>query len=54
MARFDDDITVIVITGHGEKFFSTGASISMLDSVFRVSNISSVYANETLSRWINT
>ena len=32
-ARFDDDVTVIVITGHGSKFFSAGASIQMLNSV---------------------
>ena len=32
-ARFDDDVTVIILTGFGEKFFSAGASISMLDSV---------------------
>ena len=51
MARFDDDITVIVITGHGEKFFSAGASISMLDSVspgFKY--LFCLHANETLSR----
>jgi enoyl-CoA hydratase/carnithine racemase len=51
MARFDDDITVIVITGHGEKFFSAGASISMLDSVspgFKY--FFCLHANETLSR----
>ena len=32
-ARFDDSVTAIVITGHGEKFFSAGASIQMLNSV---------------------
>ena len=32
-ARFDDDVTVILLTGNGEKFFSAGASISMLNSV---------------------
>ena len=26
-ARFDDDVSVILITGYGEKFFSAGASI---------------------------
>ena len=26
-ARFNDDISVILITGHGEKFFSAGASM---------------------------
>jgi enoyl-CoA hydratase/carnithine racemase len=50
-ARFDDDVTVIVLTGHGEKFFSAGASISMLDSVspgFKY--FFCLHANETLSR----
>ena len=32
-ARFDDKVTAIVITGAGEKFFSAGASIKMLNSV---------------------
>jgi len=51
LARFDDDVTVIIITGHGEKFFSAGASISMLDSVspgFKY--FFCLHANETLSR----
>jgi len=50
-ARFDDDVTVIILTGHGEKFFSAGASISMLDSVtpgFKY--FFCLHANETLSR----
>jgi len=50
-ARFDDDVTVIVLTGNGEKFFSAGASISMLDSVspgFKY--FFCLHANETLSR----
>jgi enoyl-CoA hydratase/carnithine racemase len=50
-ARFDDDATVIMLTGHGEKFFSAGASISMLDSVspgFKY--FFCLHANETLSR----
>ena len=29
-ARFDDDVTVILLTGYGEKFFSAGASICLL------------------------
>ena len=51
LARFDDGVTVIIITGHGEKFFSAGASISMLDSVspgFKY--FFCLHANETLSR----
>ena len=50
-ARFDDDVTVIVLTGHGEKFFSAGASIQMLNSVspgFKYNFC--LHANETLSR----
>ncbi|GIT41922.1 MAG: hypothetical protein Ct9H300mP10_09320 [Methanobacteriota archaeon] len=40
-----------MLTGHGEKFFSAGASISMLDSVspgFKY--FFCLHANETLSR----
>ena len=29
-ARFDTDVHVIVVTGHGEKFFCAGANINML------------------------
>ena len=50
-ARCDDDVAVISMTGHGEKFFSAGASISMLDSVspgFKY--FFCLHANETLSR----
>ncbi len=50
-ARFDDDVTAIVITGAGEKFFSAGASIRMLNSVspgFKYNFC--LHANETLSR----
>jgi enoyl-CoA hydratase len=32
-ARFDNDVHVIVITGKGDKFFSAGANIKMLNSV---------------------
>ena len=50
-ARFDDDVTVIVLTGAGEKFFSAGASISMLNSVSpRFKYFFCLHANETLSR----
>lgn len=50
-ARFDDDVTVIMLTGHGSKFFSAGASIQMLNSVtpgFKYNFC--LHANETLSR----
>ncbi len=50
-ARFDDDVHVIVITGHGEKFFSAGANINMLreaDPSFKY--YFCLHANETLQR----
>jgi enoyl-CoA hydratase/carnithine racemase len=50
-ARFDNDVHVIVITGHGEKYFSAGANINMLreaDPTFKY--YFCLHANETLSR----
>lgn len=50
-ARFDDDVTVIIMTGNGSSFFSAGASIQMLNSVtpgFKYNFC--LHANETLSR----
>ena len=50
-ARFDQDAEVIVIIGKGEKFFSAGANIGMLNSVtpeFKYNFC--LHANETLSR----
>lgn len=50
-ARFDDDVHVIVIRGEGEKFFSAGAEISMLNAVtpgFKY--YFCLHANETLNR----
>ncbi len=50
-ARFDPDVHVIVLTGHGEKFFCAGANINMLrevDPVFKY--YFCLHANETLSR----
>lgn len=50
-ARFDNDVHVLVITGHGEKFFSAGANINMLreaDSTFKY--YFCLHANETISR----
>ena len=50
-ARFNDDVSVILITGNGHKFFSAGASIQMLNSVtpgFKYNFC--LHANETLSR----
>jgi enoyl-CoA hydratase len=50
-ARFDNDVHVLVITGHGEKYFSAGADINMLkeaDPTFRY--YFCLHANETLNR----
>jgi enoyl-CoA hydratase/carnithine racemase len=50
-ARFDNDIHVLVITGHGEKYFSAGANINMLreaDPTFKY--YFCLHANETLCR----
>ena len=50
-ARMRDDVSVIVLTGQGEKFFSAGASIQMLNEVtpgFKY--YFCLHANETLQR----
>jgi len=50
-ARFDDNVHVIVLRGSGDKFFSAGAEISMLNSVtpgFKY--YFCLHANETLTR----
>ena len=50
-ARFDDDVHVIVLRGHGDKFFSAGANIGMLNSVTpRFKYFFCLHANETLNR----
>ena len=50
-ARFDDDVSVILLTGHGEKFFSAGASIKYLNKLTpRYKYFFCLHANETLSR----
>jgi enoyl-CoA hydratase len=50
-ARFDDDVHVIVLRGHGDKFFSAGANIGMLNSVTpRFKFFFCLHANETLNR----
>ncbi|HLF17186.1 MAG TPA: enoyl-CoA hydratase/isomerase family protein [Candidatus Thermoplasmatota archaeon] len=50
-ARFDDGVFVIVLTGAGEKFFSAGASIQMLNKVTPgYKYFFCLHANETLSR----
>ena len=50
-ARFDADVHVIVLTGHGDKYFSAGANVNMLheaDATFKY--YFCLHANETLCR----
>ena len=50
-ARMAEEAHVIVIRGHGEKFFSAGANIGMLNQVTpRFKYFFCLHANETLSR----
>jgi enoyl-CoA hydratase len=50
-ARMDDDVTVLVLIGAGEKFFCAGANINMLsESTPRFKYYFCLHANETLSR----
>jgi enoyl-CoA hydratase len=54
-ARFDESAHVIVLRGHGDKFFSAGANISMLNSVTpRFKYFFCLHANETLNRLEHT
>ena len=50
-ARFDESVHVILLRGAGEKFFSAGAEISMLNSVTPTFKYYfCLHANETLTR----
>jgi enoyl-CoA hydratase len=50
-ARFDGDVEVILLAGKGEKFFSAGANIGMLNSVTpEFKYMFCLHANETLLR----
>lgn len=50
-ARMHDDVHVLVLTGQGEKFFSAGANIQMLDEVTAgFKYCFCLHANETLQR----
>ncbi len=50
-ARFDTDVHVIILRGAGNKFFSAGANIKMLNEVDPVFKYYfCLHANETLSR----
>jgi enoyl-CoA hydratase/carnithine racemase len=51
MARMDENVQVIVITGAGEKFFCAGANIQMLANVTpEFKYYFCLHANETLNR----
>jgi enoyl-CoA hydratase/carnithine racemase len=51
VARMDESVNVIIITGQGEKFFCAGANIQMLSSVTpEYKYYFCLHANETLSR----
>src|SRR5579872_7096837 len=50
-ARFDDEVEVIVLAGAGEKFFSAGANVGMLNAVTpEFKYMFCLHANETLNR----
>lgn len=50
-ARFDDSVHVIVLRGSGDRFFSAGANINMLNEVTpRFKYFFCLHANETLNR----
>jgi enoyl-CoA hydratase len=54
-ARFDDNAHVIVLRGHGDKFFSAGANIAYLNSITpRYKYFFCLHANETLNRLEHT
>jgi enoyl-CoA hydratase/carnithine racemase len=54
-ARMAEEAHVIILRGHGEKFFSAGANISMLNSVTpRFKYYFCLHANETLNRLEHT
>src|SRR5438874_10418076 len=54
-ARFDDGAHVLLLRGHGEKFFSAGANISYLNSITpRYKYFFCLHANETLNRLEHT
>ena len=54
-ARMDNDVHVILLRGKGDKFFSAGANISMLNEVTpRWKYFFCLHANETLNRLEHT
>src|SRR6266496_3970296 len=53
--RFEDGAHVLVLRGHGEKFFSAGANIAYLNSITpRYKYFFCLHANETLNRLEHT
>src|SRR2546422_11221745 len=49
-ARFDDNVHVLLLRGHGDKFFSAGADIAYLNSITpRHKYFFCLHANETLN-----
>src|ERR1041384_1884530 len=55
MARMDENVQVIIITGAGEKFFCAGANIAMLSEVTpEFKYYFCLHANETLNRLEHT
>jgi enoyl-CoA hydratase/carnithine racemase len=54
-ARFDDDVHVLVLTGHGEGYFSAGVNAQMLkEAGARFQSAFELHAHEVLSRIENT
>jgi enoyl-CoA hydratase len=54
-ARFDDDVHVIVLTGHGDRYFCAGANVHVLKEADESFNYYFfLHANETLLRLENT
>ncbi len=54
-ARFDDTVHVLLLRGHGEKFFSAGANIAYLNRITpRYKYFFCLHANETLNRLEHT
>jgi len=54
-ARFDNDVHVIIVAGHGDQFFCAGANVQMLcevDTSFKYYFL--LHAHETLNRLENT
>jgi len=50
-ARFDNDVHVLILTGHGDRFFCAGANIQMLSEVDETFKYYfCLHTNETLNR----